>query len=113
MPGRTSTCRLQLPRLLRVRSSCLTRPRLISRVSVPATWTRGAFIPNMNPSDTSESPQGSPSGSYPNPNFGGAPADYGNYGITVSAVGAFARVWDLSIGPSSNYAPNGAQPMVQ
>jgi hypothetical protein len=74
--------------------------------SVPATWTRGAYIPNMDPSNN-------PSGSYPNPNFGGAPADYGNYGITVSAVGAFARVWDLSISPSADQAPNGPQPMVQ
>lgn len=81
--------------------------------SVPVTNARGAFIPNFNPSDTSESPQGSPSGSFPNPNFGGAPADYGNYGITVSAVGAFARVWDLSISPSADQAPNGPQAMVQ
>jgi hypothetical protein len=81
--------------------------------SAPVTWARGAYIPNFNPSDTSESPQGSPSGSYPNPNFGGAPVDLGNYGITVSAVGAFARVWDLSISPSADQAPNGPQPMVQ
>jgi hypothetical protein len=65
----------------------------------------GAFIPNMDPG-------GNPSGSYPNPNFGGAPVDYGEYGITVSAVGAFARVWDLSIGPTPLLGANGPMPLV-
>jgi hypothetical protein len=72
--------------------------------SVPVTWDRGAYIPNIDNN-------GDPSGSHPNPNFGGAPVDLGNYGITVSAVGAFARAWDMNIGPSSNHAPNGAQAM--
>ena len=79
--------------------------------SAPVTWAQGAYIPSFNPNDPTESPAGSPSGSYPNPDYGGAPADEGNYGVTVSAVGAFARIWDLTIGPSSNFAPNGAQPM--
>jgi hypothetical protein len=57
-------------------------------------------------------PGGNPSGSYPNPNFGGAPVDYGEYGITVSAVGAFARVWDLSIGPTPLLGANGPMPLV-
>jgi hypothetical protein len=78
----------------------------IATGSAPVTWARGAYIPNMDPN-------GNPSGSYPNPNFGGAPVDLGNFGVTVSAVGAFARIWDMNIGPSGNYAPNGAQPMVQ
>jgi hypothetical protein len=65
----------------------------------------GAFIPNMPISNAQ------PSGP-PNPAFGGAPADYGDYGIRVAAIGAFARQWDINIGPTPLLGAAGPMPLV-
>jgi len=65
----------------------------------------GGFIPY-------DDGYGNPSGTFANPTFGGAPADWGEYGVVVSAVGAFARVWDLSIGPTLFLGASGPMPLV-